>query len=327
MGPMNWIIETSMPPNESDDEAIFDEYIKTSQAKFIVAVNCVIQRHCGVGVNKFSIRCGLHKEDFDNLERWINFAALSKAKILDFDLKKMYSPSKEVNQFPLEVLVVQGSSCVQSLFLADASIKPHSDICGFTVLKRLVLEYVEIFGDFPGFLANCPALEDLEMIECSGVTNLSIPHQLDKLQHLVIEKMDVETVECHAAELAHFEYKGKEIPIVLHGRSKLEKATIMFQGSNGLARVFTAVPIILRVKMLNVQAQISAYEQLQKVAPGPRGMFMHLRHMTCLLAVPSIEPNSDNGVLQLVQCLDLAPQLETLHLDVSAILLVTSKCR
>src|SRR4051812_3967724 len=61
----------TLPPNESDDEAIWDEYVKTSQAtlkikrdKFIEAVNCVIQRHCGVGVNKFSIMCGLHKEDF-----------------------------------------------------------------------------------------------------------------------------------------------------------------------------------------------------------------------------------------------------------------------
>uniref|UniRef100_A0A453T8D5 At1g61320/AtMIF1 LRR domain-containing protein n=1 Tax=Aegilops tauschii subsp. strangulata TaxID=200361 RepID=A0A453T8D5_AEGTS len=301
MGPMKWIIDPSMPPLQSD------EYIKTLLAKlklkldkFIEAVNCVIQRHSGVGVSKFSIRCGLYKEEFDHLERWINFAALSKAKILDFDLMKVYSSSKEDHQFPLEALVVQGSSCVQSLHLAGASIKTHSGICGFTLLRSLVLLYVEISGDFPGFLANCPALEDLVMIECSGVTNLSVPHQLHKLQHLVIEEMDVETVECHAAELAHFEYKGNEIPIVLNGRSKLEKVTIRFEGSNGLARVFTAVPVIFRVKILDVQAQISAYEQLQKVAPGPHGMFMHLRHMTCLLVVPSIKPNTDNGVFQLV---------------------------
>nr|BAK07016.1 predicted protein [Hordeum vulgare subsp. vulgare] len=322
-GPNELDDDPSVPPLESDEEAAVDEYVKTSQAKlklkrdkFIEAVNCVIQRHSGVGVSKFSIRCGLHKEDFGHLVRWISFAALSRAKIVDFDLKKIDSPSKEVNQFPLEALVVQGSSSrVQSLYLADASIKPHSRICGFTVLRRLVLEFVEIFGDFPGFLANCSALEDLEMIECSGVTNLSIPQQLHKLQHLLIDRMDVKTVESHAPDLAHLEYKGKEIPIVLHGRSKLEKATIKFEGSNGLARVFTAVPIILRVKVLNVQAHISAYEQLQKVAPGTRGMFMHLRHMTCGLTVVSSVPNSDIGVLQLARCLNLAPQLETLHLD------------
>ncbi|XP_073361586.1 uncharacterized protein [Aegilops tauschii subsp. strangulata] len=281
-GPNELDDDPSVPPLESDEEAAVDEYVKTSQAKlkikrdkFIEAVNCVIQRHSGVGINKFSIRCGLHKEEFDHLDRWISFAASSKAKIISFDLKKIVCPSKEVHQFPLEALVVQGSSCVQSLYLADASLKPHPGICGFTLLRRLVLEFVEIFGDFSGFLANCSALEDLELIECSGVTNLSILHQLDKLQHLLIDRMPVETVESNATDLAHFEYKGKEIPIVLHGRSKLEKATIMFEGSNGLARVFTAVPIILGVKALNVQAQISAYEQLQKLAPRPCCMFIY----------------------------------------------------
>ncbi|KAF7104812.1 hypothetical protein CFC21_105679, partial [Triticum aestivum] len=322
-GPNELDDDPSVPPLESDEEAAVDEYVKTSQAKlkmkqdkFIEAVNCVIQRHSRVGINKFSIRCGLHKEEFYHLDRWIGFAASSKAKIVDFDLKKIDSPSREVHQFPLEALVVQGSSCVQSLYLADVSIKPHPGIFGFTLLRRLVLEFVEIFRDFSGFLANCSALEDLELIECSGVTNLSIPHQLDKLQHLLIDRMAVETVESNAADLAHFEYKGKEIPIVLHGRSKLEMATIMFEGSNGLARAFTAVPIILRVKVLNVQAQISAYEQLQKLAPRPCGMFMHLRHMTCGLTVLSLKkPNSDNGVLQLVHCLNVAPLLQTLHLD------------
>ncbi|KAE8774317.1 Endoplasmin-like protein [Hordeum vulgare] len=317
-------------PNETDHDPLprlesygpdafreaFDEYLETQQAKlkikrdkFIEDVNCVIQRHSGVGVSKFSIRCGLHKEDFGHLDRWISFAALSRAKIVDFDLKK--NPSKEVNQFPLEALVVQGSSSrVQSLYLADASIKPHSRIRGFTVLRRLVLEFVEIFGDFPGFLANCSALEDLEMIECSGVTNLSIPQQLHKLQHLLIDGMDVETVESHAADLAHFEYKGKEIPIILHGRSKLEKATIMFEGSNGLARVFTAVPIILRVKMLKVEALIFR-EQLGKLTPRPDHIFIHLRHMTCEIAFIF----ASLSVLQLARCLDVAPQLETLDLN------------
>ena len=52
------------------------------------------------------------------------------------------------------------------------------------------------------------------MIKCSRVSNLSIPHQLDKLQHLLVKKMDVETIESHGAALAHFEYKGKDNPIV-----------------------------------------------------------------------------------------------------------------
>ncbi|CAM0908744.1 unnamed protein product [Alopecurus aequalis] len=300
------------------DKQVIDDFIKTKRAKFIEDVNWVIQRHSGVGISKFSIRCGLHKEEFDHLDRWIAFATSSKAKVIEFDMKIVKSwPSKEAHHFPLEALDVQGSSFVQSLFLANVSVKPHSGIRGFTILRRLVLQYVQIFGDFPGLLANCSALEELEIIRCSGVTNLSIPHQLDKLQHLVIKKMDVKMVEFHAAHLAHFVYKGRGMPILLHGCSKLETATMKFQGSKGLGRVFTLVPSILPVKTLNVRADIYGYEQLQKLTTRSRGMFTHLRHMTCQLLIrySSELPNADNGVLQLAHCLNAAPQLETLHLD------------
>jgi hypothetical protein len=89
-----------------------------------------------------------------------------------------------------------------------------------------------------------------------------MPHKFDKLQHLLIDKTYVRMVEFHAADLAHFEYKGLEIPIVLHGCSKLEKATIMFKGGKGLGRLFTLVPSILPVKILHVGADILGYEQV-----------------------------------------------------------------
>ncbi|KAM3214467.1 hypothetical protein ACQJBY_066760 [Aegilops geniculata] len=89
----------------------------------------------------------------------------------------------------------------------------------------------------------------------------------------------------------------------------------MFRGTKGLAPVFTLVPSILQVKILIVQAYIHGYEQLQNLTTRPHGTFMHLRHMTCQLIVFNGQPNADNGVLQLALCLDVAPQLETLHLD------------
>ncbi|CAM0908758.1 unnamed protein product [Alopecurus aequalis] len=325
---MLWRFHTNLcfhGPNDLDynsdeydgiDEQAIDDFMKIKRAKFIEDVNWVLERHCGIGINKFSIRCGLHKDDFNHLDSWIRFAASSKAKIIEFDLKISNAcPSNEVHHFPLEAFDVQGSSFVQSLFLADVSVKPHSDIRGFTMLRRLVLEYVKIFGDFPGLLANCSALGELEIIRCSGVTNLSIPHKLDKLHHLLIHRMDVEMIEFHAANLAYFEYKGGVIPVVLHGCSKLEKATICFYADKGLGHAFTAVPSILPVKILNVAAYIIGYEQLQKLPTRSCGVFLHLRHMTCQLAVLNSAQHADDGVLQLAYCLDIAPQLETLHLD------------
>ncbi|CAM0908752.1 unnamed protein product [Alopecurus aequalis] len=128
--------------------------------------------------------------------------------------------------------------------------------------------------------------------------------------------MDVKTVEFHVAHLAHFVYKGRGIPILLHGCSKLEKATMTFEGRKGLGRVFTLVPSILPVKTLNVRAHIFGCEKLQNLTRS-HDMFTRLRHMTCQLIVrySSGLPKADNGVLQLAHFLNIMPQLETLHLD------------
>ncbi|XP_048548057.1 putative F-box/LRR-repeat protein At5g54820 isoform X1 [Triticum urartu] len=299
--------------SDTDDEFAGQDTTKMNRAKFIETVNSVIQQHSGIGINKFSVRWGMHKEYSDHLDRWIGFAASSKANIIDFNLKKTYQPF-EFHHFPLEALDSQGCSFVKSLFLASVSTKPNSVISGFTILRRLVLEFVKILGDFPGLLAKCSGLEDLEIIACYGVDNLIVPHKLDKLQHLLIAGMDTQMVEFHATDLAHFEYKGRVIPIVLHGCSKLEKATMKFNGTKALAHAFTAVPSILPVKTLHLQAFISKYAQLQKLPTRQQGMFLHLRHMICQLIVNSNDPNGDNGVLQLANCLDVAPRLETLHL-------------
>nr|XP_045087054.1 F-box/FBD/LRR-repeat protein At1g13570 isoform X2 [Aegilops tauschii subsp. strangulata] len=287
---------------------------KITRAKFMETVNSVIQRHSGIGINKFSISCDLHKEDSHHLDKWIRFAASSKAKIIDFHRKISDYRVEEAPHFPLEALDAQGSSFVQSLSLASVSIKPRSGICRFTILRRLVLSSVQIFGDFPGLLAKCSRLEDLEIKWCSGVDDLIVPHTLDKLQHLLIAGMDVQMVEFHATDLAHFEYKGRVTPIVLHGCLKLEKATIAFEASNVLPHAFNVIPSISPVKILIVRAFISKYGQSLELPLRPQGMFMHLRHMTCKIIVLARDVNDYNGVLQLAHWLDSAPRLETLDL-------------
>ncbi|XP_037467853.1 putative F-box/LRR-repeat protein At5g54820 isoform X2 [Triticum dicoccoides] len=301
----------------TNDQSTNQYNTKITRAKFIETVNSVIQRHSGIGINKFSIICRLHKEDYHHLDRWIRFAASSKAKIIDFDLKISDYPVEEAPHFPLEALEDQGSSFVQSLSLASVSIKPHSGLCRFTILRRLVLSSVQIFGDFPGLLAKCSRLEDLEIKWCSGVDDLIVPHKLDKLQHLLIAGTDIQMVEIHAADLAHFEYDGRLIPIVLHGCSKLEKTTIAFEASNVLPHAFNVIPSISPVKILIVRAFISKYGQSLELPLRPQGMFMHLRHMTCQIIVLARDVNDYNGVLQLAHWLDTAPRLETLDLNMS----------
>ncbi|KAK8458604.1 hypothetical protein SEVIR_3G405550v4 [Setaria viridis] len=131
----------------------------------------------------------------------------------------------------------------------------------YTKLRRLHLDHVQIIGDLPGLLLNCSILEDLELIACSGVADLNIPHQLAKLRHLLISNMCVHKVDFHVTGLTHFGYKGDVIPIVLHGCTKLEKVTLTFQmplheqvSNKGLGHAITGIPSISAVKELNIRA-------------------------------------------------------------------------
>ncbi|EES14508.1 hypothetical protein BDA96_07G033400 [Sorghum bicolor] len=301
----------------------YEDCVKIERAKFIETVNSVVQQHSGIGLNKFSIRCSLPKNSSDHLDMWIRFAAAAKAKIIDINLwSKRYigGPIKEQYLFPLENLGAQDGPFIQALFLTDISIKPHLDMRGFTKLRRLLLDLVHITGDLPGLLSNCCSLEDLELIACSGVTDLNIPHRLDKLRHLLISHMDIQMVDFHVTGLAHFEYKGGVIPIQLHGCSKLEKATITFKQDNKtLGHAFTAIPSISEVKVLNMHADMEAYHpvwvsQGHMVTTRPTYMFANLRHLTCEIKIFTRGPNEHSGLLQLAHYLSFAPQLETLQL-------------
>lgn len=239
--------------------------VKIERMKFIDTVNSIIQQHSGIGLNKFSIRCNLLKDDSDILDRWIRFATASKAKIIDMNLctnRNNKGPTKHLYDFPLEAFGDQDIPFIQCLFLNNVSIKPHSDI-GFTKLRSLHLHCVQIIGDLSGLLFNCSSLEDLEVFACLGVTALNIPHQLNKLRHLLICNMRIQMLEFHVPGLSHFEYKGTMIPIMLHGCSKLQKATLNFHqtwleedNNKVLGHVFHGIPSVSAVEVLNVLVDI-----------------------------------------------------------------------
>jgi hypothetical protein len=231
----NWRNLWTQHPNlcfdGSKDGSSDTDSVKIERAKFIDTLNSIFQQHSGIGLNKFRVKFSFQM-DSDTLNRWICFATASKAKIIDVNLwpKGNYvGPTKQVHHFPLEALGAQDRPFNQCLFFTNVSIKPHSNICGFNKLRSLHLHCIQIIGDLSGLLSNCSSLEDLEVIGCSGVADLKIPHQLDKLRHLLISNMRVQMVELHVPNIFHFGYKGRaEIPIVLHGCSELQKPTLTF---------------------------------------------------------------------------------------------------
>ncbi|GJM94054.1 hypothetical protein PR202_ga10666 [Eleusine coracana subsp. coracana] len=171
------------------DQSTNDDSVKIEAEKFIETVNSIFQQHYGIGLNKFSIRFSLQKKSSHHLDRWIFFAAASKARSMNINLwpeKKSLGPAIKAYNFPLEALDAQDGAFIQSLVLKDVSIKPQLGIHGFAELRRLCLHCAQIIGDLADLLLNCIALEDLELITCSGVVDLKIPHRLDKLRHLLI---------------------------------------------------------------------------------------------------------------------------------------------
>ncbi|XP_025795069.1 F-box/FBD/LRR-repeat protein At2g04230-like [Panicum hallii] len=222
--------------------------------------------HSGTGLDKFSIiKYSLKTKSRDHLGRWIRFATGSKAKAIDVDLwakRERVRQATQVYNFPLEALRAQEGPFIRSLSLKYVSMKPHSEMmCGFTKLRRLLLHSVRIVGDLPGLLNGCWALEDQELIKCYGVADLNVPCRLDKLRRLVISQTPVHMVGFHVTGLTQFEFNGDEIPIALHGCSKLEKATIdlgdasVKQKSNrALCYAFTEIPGISAVRVLNLHA-------------------------------------------------------------------------
>ncbi|XP_066324872.1 F-box/LRR-repeat protein At4g14103-like isoform X2 [Miscanthus floridulus] len=303
--------------------------VKIERAKFVETVNSIIQHHSGIGLNKFSVRFSLGMDSSDILNRWICFATASKAKIIAMNLSpkgNYLEPSKQVHYFPLEALGAQDGPFIQCLFLTNVSIKPHSDICGFTKLKSLHLHCIQIIGDLSGLLLNCSSLEDLEVIACSGVTDLNIPHQLNKLRHLLISNMRIQMVEFHVPNLSHFGYKGSVIPVVLHGCSKLQKATLTYhrtwseEGNNKvLGHVFHGIPSVSAVKVLHVHANTYTDQplwssQAHSSITRPASMFLNLRHLTYEIIIFTKLANRHSGILQLAQYLSFVPQLETLEM-------------
>ncbi|XP_022683076.1 F-box/FBD/LRR-repeat protein At4g00160 isoform X3 [Setaria italica] len=198
--------------NRSNDE----DCVKIERAEFIETVNSIVQQHSGVGLNRFCIRCGIEEESSDHLDRWICFATAARAKTIDINLLPkgcIRRPTKGDYHFPLEALGARDGPFIQSLLLTHVSIEPYSDVCGFTKLRRLLLHSVQITGDLAGLLLNCSSLEDLELIACSGLTDLIIPHQLDKLRHLLLSAVKV--LNMRAAMQEDHPVWGSQVPAYL----------------------------------------------------------------------------------------------------------------
>ncbi|RLM61783.1 hypothetical protein C2845_PM14G02050 [Panicum miliaceum] len=135
-------------------------------------------------------------------------------------------------------------------------------------------------------------------------------------------------VEFHVPNLSHFEYKGTAIPIMLHGCSRLQKATLNFyqtwleeDNNKVLGHVFHGIPSVSSAKVLHVHANMYTNfpvwsSQVHTLITRPACMFLNLRHLTYEIINFTRDPNSHSGLLQLSQYLAFAPQLQTLELDV-----------
>ncbi|TVU43435.1 hypothetical protein EJB05_09908, partial [Eragrostis curvula] len=322
-----WTCHPNLCFDGSKQQSTDEDSMKIKETKFIETVNSIVQQHSGAVLNKFSIRFLLKKESSDHLDRWICFAAACKARIMDINLwpNALKAPVGKNYNYPLEALGSQDGPFIQSLFLKHVSLKPHSDIAGFTKLRRLHLNNVIINGDLRGLLNNCCALEDLEIFKCYGAWDLRVSLHLNKLRHMLISLVPTSSIDFHVTGLTHFEYKGQARPIVLHGCSQLEKVSLTFKAGSFerdkdlVSYAFNKLPAISAVKVLNVRADMIEREpvwtsQVDRLMTRPVYMFTRLRHLTCEITIFTRDANSHVGILQFAHYLDRAPELEVLQL-------------
>uniref|UniRef100_A0A0E0HVF1 At1g61320/AtMIF1 LRR domain-containing protein n=1 Tax=Oryza nivara TaxID=4536 RepID=A0A0E0HVF1_ORYNI len=310
----NWRMLWTCHPNLCFDgtkqEPTDEGTLKINRWYFSKTVNHVVRRHKGIGLNKFSINCDLNKDEFKHIDgKDVNLQSRHRNR---WPTRKHLL--EDVYHFSLDALDAKHDPALESLFLAVVSIEVHPNISGFTMLKRLALQYVKLVGDLPDLLSRCSLLEDLDISVCTGVGDLVIPCQLDKLQHLRIWGTEVQMIEFHVSCLTRFGYRGEAISIMLHGCPKSVKATIVFLELNQLDHVFTVLPSALPVKELSLDLHMYDYDLGQvHTLTRPRNMFMHLRHLKCEVYVLTSAPNTCKGVVQLAHYLEFTPLLEVLE--------------
>lgn len=292
---------------------LFDGKDKGDQ-EFVNCVNYILKHHYCTAVHNFKVNYGLSEEHGDDLDGWLSYALLSKARNVVLDLRPAPKCPNDVYNFPLHLFDDQNSSSVQSLRLALVCLRPIPNFGGFANLRSLKLHRVYVSKGLHRMLSHCTVLECLSLTDCF-ITSFTMSEPLDHLQYVCIQNCSLQSMELHAPNLTVFEYSEQEIPVVLDKSHKLTKANIeVLSDSDDLDYAFShLVSAMPNVEEISLRLHIET-EARWFMTNNPCD-FVCLRHLHMEVLVDG-NPGCSSGILRLASLLELTPVLEVFNLHV-----------
>ncbi|WVZ56636.1 hypothetical protein U9M48_007132 [Paspalum notatum var. saurae] len=287
---------------------------KPTRTRFICGINSVLRQLESAKLRKFVVKFGLRERHTHHINRWVKFAAVSRAKHIIFDLSPGPKGSVDTDNrysFPLDMLNASGTAYVKRLLLGFVSLTLPSDFCGFKHLKKLTLHKVVIRGELQCLLPACSVLEWLS-ITCCELVGLSISQQLSRLFFLRVKHCKLQELNIHAPNLHTFEFADGTIPIMLVESLNISEATIdLLSFSDCFDYVlFNLVNALSKVQFLSINFPVET--EIQKFVKSSSRM-TYLKRVVLKIDI-SGSPKATDGILRLAYLLELAPLLEELVL-------------
>jgi len=186
-----------------------------NRRRFIINVNSVLRQLSSTTVKKFMVRFKLRKPHSHHVDRWVRFAAGSKARYIIFDLSPGSWGDDHDSRyiFPLHHFSGSNGAPIRSLRLMFVCLKPRPDFCGFTNLKKLKLDAVSISGHLQCLLPDCAVLEWLSIVRCT-LHGLQTSQPLHRLRYLHVKTCSgMQKIELQAPNLATFKFHDCPMPI------------------------------------------------------------------------------------------------------------------
>uniref|UniRef100_A0ACD5X1I3 Uncharacterized protein n=3 Tax=Avena sativa TaxID=4498 RepID=A0ACD5X1I3_AVESA len=292
-----------------------DEEEEKIESDFVSRVDHIMQNHSGNGLKKVKIRThpcrNLHPS---NVDRCLQIAI--SPGIEEFELQ-IYRRRNMEYDFPSSLLTTARGSSIRSFVLTYCAFHSTMTVGCLSSLARVYLRCVHITGDeLYCFLSNCPALEQLDLSNCSDMIFLKIPHLLIQLNLLWVQHCHkLQMIEANAPKLRDFNYTGMPIHISLGDSSQVRVIEMHCEHESRMI-YFARTKLPSIAPNLQILHLSSCNETIN--IPMITGKFNCLKYLELeiMLQLSSLSPDFDFH--SLVSFLDASHALETFILRVEA---------
>ncbi|XP_047088766.1 uncharacterized protein LOC124700724 [Lolium rigidum] len=278
--------------------------------KFIDRVNDRLLRHAGTGVKAFEVHFDLNSAHAQHLDKWVQFASKSDAKLVRLHLCKNGTPCSGHSatasryNFPLHCFGDGQGSSLWKLSLTNCILRPSMHSSTVSSLKSLDLMCVTIVdSDIQNIFSCCPLLRYLRLGRCHDLVNIRI--SVETLTQLDIYNCNkLVSIEINSTSLAFFGYDGHEVHIKYASTPNMRTIVTKFRNKNcSLSEHLNGMK---RIKSVTLTF-LSPCEE--------HGFIMYAKKFSVLKLINLFILPSWNNVLAVAYLLEATPCLRRLHLE------------